>query len=67
MLAPLARIFLRYAAGPLLLLAFVPQEVVAKIVADPDVVNLTTLGLGAAIPILVEGWYFLARKFGWSK
>jgi len=57
----IARIVLRYVAG-----FVIGPAVGAALANDPDVVNLATIGVGIAIAALSEGWYWLAKRFGWS-
>jgi hypothetical protein len=54
----IARIVLRYIVG-----AFLGMEIGQELAGDPDIVMLAALGVGFA---LNEGWYFLAKRFGWS-
>lgn len=61
----LARIILRYGIGFLLGYAL-PAEAVREFTSDPQVVQWTQLGLAATAAGAVEGWYWLARKFGWA-
>jgi hypothetical protein len=57
------RIFLRYLAGYLLLKGFVPQGMADQIASDPDL----AAALGVTVMVGVEGFYFMAHKFGWAK
>ncbi len=57
------RIFLRYLAGYLVLKGLVPQDMANQIAADPDI----AAALGLTVMVGVEGFYFLAHKFGWAK
>lgn len=57
-MAPLVRIVIRYGVG-----ALVGMEMGDILAGDPDVIEVTLLGIGLA----TEGWYWLARKYGWSK
>ena len=57
--APIARIALRYLVGA----AFMGSaEIGAQLAADPDLVSMAALGIGAA----VEAGYALAVRKGWS-
>lgn len=58
----LARIILRYPAGLLLGLAFVPPEVIEAIKNDPDMVALVGLGLTGAVELLTV----IARRLGYK-
>lgn len=55
-IAPLARIGLRYVAGGLLALGF--TEATAGTISGEAAV-------GAAVLIASEGWYLLAKRMGW--
>ena len=57
MMAPIARILLRYGVGIVL-----GMEIGQRLAADTDVVALVALGVGAA----VEGVYALAKRRGWT-
>jgi hypothetical protein len=59
----LVRIFLRYAAGALIAHGYLDQTTGDTIINDADL----QIMLGGALMAISEGWYFLARKFGWSK
>ncbi len=63
MIGPISRILLRYLAGFLVLKAVLPEDVGNMISTDPDLVAV----VGALIAGGVEGFYMLARKYGWSK
>ena len=60
MLAPVVRIILRYGVGALL-----GWEAANALAADPDVVAVMTAGLAIVVGALVEGYYALARRYGW--
>ncbi|MCC6479993.1 MAG: hypothetical protein IT552_12385 [Sphingomonadaceae bacterium] len=66
-MAPFIRIALRYLTVPLLLFGLINESEAADIVADPDLLQWVSLGLGTIAPFIAEGWYWLARRFGWSK
>ena len=59
----LARIFLRYAAGALIAKGMLDSGTGDTIINDPDIQIL----VGAALGAVSEGWYYIARKFGWAK
>ena len=65
-MAPLIRIVLRYITLPLLLAGWILPEEQAELIADPEIVFWITQALGAAAPAVAEGWYFLAKWFGWK-
>ncbi|MER9079970.1 hypothetical protein [Mesorhizobium sp. M0895] len=60
------RILLRYAAGALVAKGLLAPEDGASLAIDPDVTQLLQVGAGFAISAATEGWYWIARKFGWS-
>jgi len=62
-LAPLARVLLRYIGGALISagVAISPGTL-----ADPDIVQLLCLLIGGLVTVISEGWYIIARKKGWS-
>lgn len=66
-MAPVARILLRYATFPLLALGLILPEEQQAIIADPEAVAYVSTALGFAAPAVAEGWYWLARRFGWAK
>lgn len=63
-IAPFARIMLRYFGGALVSagVAVNPGSL-----TDPDVVQVVCILLGAACTAASEGWYYLAKKRGWSR
>jgi len=65
-MAPIVRILLRYATGPLLLIGLILPEEQQSIISDPEIVGWVSTGLGILAPIIAEGWYWLAREFGWK-
>lgn len=58
----IARILARYGIGYLIAKGL-PLE---GMVNDPDVVFVLELGLTAAAAAAVEGWYWLAKRYGWA-
>lgn len=66
-MAPFIRIGLRYATFPLLYYGLITEEEAALIITDPQLTQWISLGLGSAAPFIAEGWYYVARKFGWAK
>lgn len=61
------RIVLRYAAAALVAKGVFTSADAGQLTSDPDVLNLLEVGAGLAIGAVTEWWYWLARKFGWSK
>lgn len=67
MIPVLIRIVLRYAAGALVLKGFIPEDVGHQIATDADILNVLEVTAGLGLGAVAEGWYWLARKFGWAK
>lgn len=63
MTSVIIRIALRYGAGYLVLKGLLSPEDASTLATDQDVQMVVGMAAGA----IAEGWYFLARKFGWSK
>lgn len=61
------RIFLRWAAGFLIAKGIFNESDANLITADPELAAMIEMGLGMALGAISEGWYVLARKFGWAK
>jgi hypothetical protein len=66
-MGPIIRILLRYVTIPLLALGWILPEEQQAIIADPQIVGWVSTGLGIIAPMVAEGWYWAARKFGWAK
>jgi hypothetical protein len=66
-MAPLIRIALRYLTFPLLWLGWILPAEQQDIIADPELVSWISTGLGILAPIVAEGWWWMARKFGWDR
>jgi hypothetical protein len=65
-MAVFARIILRYLAGFLVYKGLFSPDMGDTFAADPDIMAWTQLALAAALAAVSEGWYWLARKFGWA-
>lgn len=65
MLAPLARVILRYVAGALLGAGVSVGAAGYVLADDPDLVMLVSIGLSFLIGAASEGFYYLAKKYGW--
>lgn len=63
----LARILLRYMSGILVARGLLTSEDGSFLASDPDVAMALETGLGLALGAAVEGWYWAAKKYGWSK
>lgn len=64
--APLLRIIARYAIGILVAKGFIPTELINAISADPMAVGAVELGVAAGSAFVVERYYMLAKRRGWS-
>jgi hypothetical protein len=67
MISPIARIILRYLAGVLVMKGLVDADLGKVLAGDAEILGLIDVGLGLAVGAVAEGWYWLARKFGWAK
>ena len=65
-MAPFVRIALRYATLPLLYFGLINETEASDIINDPELLQWISLGLGSVAPIVAEGWYWLAKKLGWT-
>ncbi|KQZ81864.1 hypothetical protein ASD64_08880 [Mesorhizobium sp. Root157] len=63
MASVIIRIGLRYGAAYLVARGLLSPDDGATLATDHDVQML----LGTAMGAVAEGWYYLARRFGWSK
>lgn len=66
MSAVLVRIFLRYLAGALVAKGMVSPDLGNYVFADPEIASWVEVGAGIALGGAVEGFYSLAKRFGWS-
>lgn len=67
MTSVIIRIALRYIAAALVAKGVFEPSVGAQIAGDVDLQNLFEIAAGGVFAGLAEGWYWLARKFGWEK
>lgn len=65
-MAPLIRILLRYLTFPFLYFGLINPNEARDLIADPEIAQWISLGLGVAAPFISEGWYWMARKLGWT-
>lgn len=61
-MAAFARIILRYGAGFLAASGWLDRDTSNMLAVDPDI----QLALAGGLLALSEGWYWLAKKFGWT-
>ena len=66
MTGPLTRILLRYGAGVLIAWGVFSPVLGEQLASDPDVAMALQVGIGVAVAALTEGYYWLARRQGWS-
>ena len=67
MIGPISRIVLRYVAGALIAHGVVDMATGTDVANNSDVLELVQLGVGAALGIGTEVWYWAAKRFGWAK
>lgn len=67
MLAPITRIALRYGSMALVMFGLMSADTATALASDPDIMELAPVVVGALSSLVAEGWYFLARRFGWSQ
>lgn len=60
------RILLRYLAAALVARGLITTDLGAALAGDAEIIAVLELAAGAVIGVAVEGWYILARRFGWS-
>lgn len=65
-MAVLARILLRYGAGALVAWGLLTADLGAMLSTDPEVITYTQFAIGVVAAGVAEGWYWLAKKFGWG-
>lgn len=65
-MAPFIRIALRYLGGYLVARGFLAQSE-AGLFNDPELVASLSYGGAALCALIGEGWYALAKKWGWAK
>lgn len=65
-MTPYLRILLRYAAGFLVARGILGQDMADLVAGDPEIIAMLEIGAGIAIAAIVEGWYRLAKRMGWT-
>lgn len=60
-MGPFIRIILRYGVG-----AVIGYEVGNQLATDPDVVVVASAAGAALVGIVTEGFYYLAKRWGWK-
>lgn len=66
MIGLIIRIVMRYFAGVLVARGLLGADDATSFSTDPDIQMVLETGAGLAIGAAVEGWHWLARKFGWE-
>lgn len=61
------RILLRWVAGFLIAKGIFAPDDAQIFTADPEIERLLVTGLGSLAGAVAEGWYALARRWGWAK
>lgn len=56
----IARIILRYGVG-----ALAGWAIGNELADDPDIAAIVTVGVSVAMGTAIEGWYWLAKRYGW--
>lgn len=59
-MGPIIRIVLRYGVG-----AIIGYEMGARLASDADVVAVATVAATAGVGAVTEGFYWLAKRWGW--
>jgi len=62
--APLSRVLLRYIVGALIVKGYSIDPATAE---NADVQAIAYYLIGGGLALLSEGWWYLARKYGWSQ
>jgi hypothetical protein len=63
-IAPIARVLLRYVGGALISAGF---AISPNTLTDPDVFQVTCFAIGAICSVGSEVWYILSHKYGWAR
>lgn len=66
LLSPILRIILRYVAGFLVAKGLLDAQTGADLAADADLLHVMEIAAGFTIAAVTEGFYALAKRFGWS-
>lgn len=63
--AVLVRIALRWLAGALVTAGWLaPSD--TGLFSDPELISYLAMSAGVLLGGIAEGWYYIARRFGWS-
>lgn len=66
-MGPFIRIAMRYVAMALIAKGYLGKEDGDTLANDGDVFLAVEMMAGFTIAAVTEGWYWLAKRFGWSK
>ena len=66
MIGPIARILARYIAGALVAASMIDAGFGREIATDADFVLIIQTALAAIAMMVVEAWYWLAKRKGWT-
>jgi hypothetical protein len=66
MTAVVARIILRYAAATLVAYGVLTSDLGEMLGGDEDAAAAVEIALGAVLGMVTEGWYYVAKRYGWS-
>lgn len=61
----LIRILLRYLAMFLVAKGFFSPELGDLFASDPDILSIAQVVVGLVAGLVAEGWYVIAKRFGW--
>lgn len=64
---PVLRIFFRYMLGYMLGQGILPPELAQMLSEDPEIMAMLDMAAGGAGVLIIEGWYWLAHRYGWAK
>lgn len=59
------RLLMRYIAGSLLAKGLIDAAMAHQLATDQEVIAALQIIIAFAFGAVAEGWYYLAKKFGW--
>jgi hypothetical protein len=66
MTAVVSRIILRYVAAALVAYGVLTSDLGEMLGGDEDAAAAVEIALGAVLGMVTEGWYYIAKRYGWS-
>lgn len=66
MSGPLSRIALRYLSAFLVAKGMLSPEMGGMLGSDADVIAVVEVAIGTGMGLAAEGWFLLAKKYGWA-